>query len=347
MIPAPDLISHVVELAPLVGVVLACLTLGMARATFYRHHTPATINGDAIAVTPRAVPRTPPLALTDMERHEVRDLLIEPRFVNCAPRSIHATLLDEGRYLASPSTFYRLLRADGPVRERRDQLVHPAYAKPELLATGVNQVWSWDITKLKGPAKWNYFHLYVILDIFSRYVVGWMVAPRESGELAKALIETCVEREGVPADQLTLHADRGGAMKAKPVAFLLADLGVTKSHSRPHTSDDNPYSESQFKTLKYRPDFPVCFDSIGHARAFCHDFFDWYNHEHRHSGIGFMTPSAMHRGLAASLFEKRAAVLTDAFHRNPMRFKGKHPSPPRLPTAAGINWPTEKHAITQ
>lgn len=346
MMPAPDLISHVVDLAPLVGVALACLCLGMARATFYRHRNPLVMDG-ACTLAKHSALRTPPLALTDAERQAAREVLTESRFVDCAPRTIHATLLDEGRYLASPSTFYRLLRAEGAVRERRDQLIHPAYAKPELLATGVNQVWSWDITKLLGPFKWNYFHLYVILDIFSRYVVGWMVAPRESAELAKTLIQTCVEREGVPTDQLTLHADRGGAMKAKPVAYLLADLGVTKSHSRPHTSNDNPYSESQFKTLKYRPGFPERFDSIEHARAFCGPFFDWYNNAHRHSGIGFMTPHAMHHGQAITLFHKRAQVLTDAFVRNPMRFRGKHPSPPPLPTAAGINWPAAKHPETQ
>ena len=346
MMPALDLMSHVFNLAPVVGVALACVTLGMARATFYRHRNPVVLDSEG-APAQRSALRAPPLALTDAERQVAREVLTEPRFVDCAPRTIHATLLDEGRYLASPSTFYRLLRAEGAVRERRDQLIHPAYAKPELLATGVNQVWSWDITKLKGPLKWNYFHLYVILDIFSRYVVGWMVAPRESAELAKALIQACVEREDVPTDQLTLHADRGAAMKAKPVAFLLADLGVTKSHSRPHTSNDNPFSESQFKTLKYRPDFPERFDSIEYARAFCQRFFDWYNHEHRHSGIGFMTPHAMHHGLAPLLFDKRAKVLDEAFERNPMRFRGKHPSPPLLPTAVGINWPTAKHAGTQ
>lgn len=360
--PVPDLISHAAELAPLTGVALACLTLGLARATFYRHRTPVTagggriadssriaggeriITGEGVQLAPPPALRTPPLALTEAERQMVRGLLTEPRFVDCAPRSIHATLLDEGRYLASPSTFYRLLRADGAARERRDQLAHPAYAKPELLATGVNQVWSWDITRLKGPAKWNYFYLYVILDIFSRYAVGWMLQRRELGSLAKELIETCVERECVPAGQLTLHADRGGPMKAKPVAFLLADLGVTKSHSRPHTSDDNPFSESQFKTLKTRPDFPRHFDSIEHARAFCTDFFVWYNHDHRHSGIGFMTPHAIHYGLAPALFDQRASVLAEAFLNHPLRFKGKLPLPPPLPTSAGINWPKPLHA---
>ena len=347
MISAPQALSHAVELAPLVGVAFACLALGMARATFYRHRAPVTIDSAGTEPVQSRPSRIAPLALSTAERQAVRDVLIEPRFVDCAPQTIHAILLDEGRYLASPSTFYRLLRADGPVRERRDQLVHPAYAKPELLATAVNQVWSWDITKLKGPVKWTYFYLYVILDIFSRYVVGWMLQRRELGSLAKELIETCIERERIPPGQLTLHSDRGAPMKAKPVAFLLADLGVTKSHSRPHVSDDNPFSESQFKTLKYRPDFPDQFASREQAHIFCESFFTWYNYQHRHSGIGFMTPHAMHRGLAPALFDQRARVLAEAFQRNPMRFKGCVPVPIPLPTAVGINWPPEKHVATQ
>ena len=342
---APQTLSHVVELAALVGVVCACLALGMARATFYRHRTPVIIDRLGNEPVQPLASRIPPLALSVAERQAVRDVLIEPRFVDCAPRTIHATLLDEGRYLASPSTFYRLLRADGPVRERRDQLVHPAYAKPELLATGINQVWSWDITKHKGPLKWTYFYLYVILDIFSRYVVGWMLQGRELGSLAKELIETCIEREGVPAGQLTLHSDRGGPMTAKPVAFLLADLGVTKSHSRPHVSDDNPFSESQFKTLKFRPDFPDRFASGEEAHTFCQSFFNWYSHEHRHSGIGYMTPHAMHHGLAPALFDQRAHVLAEAFQRNPLRFKRCLPVPARLPTTVGINWPPGKPCV--
>lgn len=218
-------------------------------------------------------------------------------------------------------------------------MTHPAYAKPELLAQEPGELWSWDITKLKGPGKWNCFHLYVILDVFSRYAVGWMLAPHESAALAQELIAATCDREGVAAGQLTLHADRGTSMRSKSVALLLADLGVAKSHSRPHVSDDNPYSESQFKTLKYQPDFPARFDSIEHARAFCQTFFAWYNHEHRHSGIGYMTPAAMHSGRAHQLYAARQIVLDEAFRQNPARFTQRHPTPPPLPTAVGINWP--------
>ncbi len=240
---------------------------------------------------------------------------------------------------------YRLLAArHGAVRERRDQLTHPAYTRPELLATRPNEIWSWDISKLKGPAKWTCFHLYVILDVFSRYCVGWTVQQRESAELAKALIGQAVDQQQITPGQLTVHADRGTAMRSKPVAFLLADLGVLKTHSRPYTSTDNPYSEAQFKTLKYRPEFPDRFDSIEHARAFCHTFFDWYNHDHRHCGIGLMTPAAVHHGRAKELHAERARVLTDAYTRTPERFVRRPPTPPHLPTAAWINKPTAKEA---
>lgn len=322
------------ELAAVVGVLCACLALGLNRATFYRRRVEKPGDG----AKPTRVAR-PPLALNDAEREAVRAVLVEPRFVDCAPRSIVATLLDEGRYLASVATFYRVLREDRACAERRDQLRHPAYSRPELLATTINQVWSWDITKLRGPGKWNYFYLYVVLDIFSRYAVGWMLAPRECGTLARELIEACARREGIVAEQLTVHADRGGPMKSKPLALLLADLGVRRSHSRPYTSDDNPYSEAQFKTLKYRSDFPERFASIEEARAYCAQFFDWYNHEHRHGGIAFVTPHAMHRGLAPAIIAARALTLKDAFERHPERFKGKLPHPPALPTRAGINWP--------
>ena len=212
------------------------------------------------------------------------------RFQDRSPAAVQATLLDEGQYLCSTRTMYRILEQEGESRERRDQLVHPAYQKPELLATAPNQLWSWDITKLRGPAKWTYFYLYVILDVFSRYVVGWMVAPRESAELAKQFIEETIGKHQVPAGQLTIHADRGRVMTSKPVAFLMADLGVTKTHSRPYVSDDNPYSESQFRTMKYRPEFPDRFGCIQDSRAFCQQFFHWYNEEHRHSGHRLADP---------------------------------------------------------
>jgi len=258
----------------------------------------------------------------------VLDLLHAPRFADQAPAEIYATLLDEGVYCCSIRTMYRILEQNGEVRERRQQLRHPAYQKPELLAEGPNQVWSWDITKLMGPTKWSYFYLYVILDIFSRRVVGWCVADAESATLFQPLFDDAIEKHNVPPGQLTLHADRGGPMKAKATAFLLADLGVTRSHNRPHTSNDNPFSESHFKTLKYQPRFPKRFGCIEDARAFCRAFFDWYNQEHHHSGIGLMTPDQV--------------TLDQAFRANPERFVKQPPVPPNKPTATWINPPTPK-----
>jgi len=275
----------------------------------------------------------------------VLDVLHSERFVDVSPEEAWATLLDEGTYLCSTRTMYRILKAHhGGVRDRRNQLTHPTYAKPELLAERPNELWSWDVSKLKGPAKWTYYYLYVILDVFSRYVVGWTVQHRETAQIARALIEQATEQQQITPKILTLHADRGGPMRSKPVAFLLADLGVTKTHSRPYTSTDNPYSESNFKTLKYRPEFPQRFDSIEHARGHCRVFFDWYNQEHRHSGIGLMTPAAVHHGQAKQLHAARARVLEAAYTRNPERFIRKPPAPPELPTAAWINKPKEAAA---
>jgi putative transposase len=269
----------------------------------------------------------------------VVDTLHSQRFVDKAPHEIYATLLDEGYYLCSIRTMYRILDQHGEVKERRNQLSHPTYQKPELLATGPNQVWSWDITKLLGPVKWSYYYLYVILDIFSRYVVGWMVAPCESAQLAKHLIEQTCNKQQIQPGQLTIHADRGSSMKSKPVAFLLADLGVTKTHSRPHTSDDNPYSEAQFKTLKYRPGFPGRFGSIEDARSFSQGFFPWYNNEHRHVGISLLTPEMVHYGLAREVLQARDTVLRTAYDAHPERFVRKVPQTPPLPPAAWINPP--------
>jgi putative transposase len=280
------------------------------------------------------------------ELQAVRSLLNCERFQDCSPASIHATLLDEGRYLCSTRTMYRVLEEDSATRERRDQLVHPNYQKPELLATAPNQLWSWDITKLRGPAKWTYFYLYVILDVFSRYVVGWMVAPRESAELASKLIQATCEKQTIQPDQLGLHADRGSAMRSKPVALLLADLSVTKTHSRPYTSNDNPYSESQFRTMKYRPDFPDRFGCIQDSRAFCQTFFSWYNDDHRHSGIGMMTPAMVHYGLAAAVRENRQATLDAAYAAHPERFVHRPPTPPQLPKEVWINKPLNSNEDT-
>jgi putative transposase len=326
----------IAELAPIVGKRAACAALGRCRATYYRRHRRSPYPPPQ----PRA--RTPqPRALSQIERAAVLGVLHEERFVDQAPASVYATLLDEGRYLCSVPTMYRLLRAADEVHERRRQARHPATVKPELVATGPNSVWSWDITKLLGPAKWTYFHLYVIIDIFSRYVPGWLLATRETAELAEHLIAEAIRKQNIDADQLTIHADRGTSMASKTVALLLADLGVIKSHSRPHCSNDNPYSEAQFKTLKYRPEFPDRFGSIEDARAFCRRFFRWYNDQHRHSGIGFHTPAAVHFGRAENIQIERACVLQTAYAAHPERFVCKIPVPPPLPGAAWINKPTE------
>jgi putative transposase len=311
------------------------------RASLYRHLRPSE------PVTPAAPRPRPPRTLTSAEQQRVLDVLHSERFQDKAPNEVFATLLDEGTYLCSVRTMYRILQQAGEVRERRAQLRHPNYQKPQLLATGSNQVWSWDITQLLGPVKWTYFYLYVILDIFSRYVVGWMVAQRESAELAKRLIAETCRKQNIVADQLTIHADRGTSMTSKPVALLLADLGVTKTHSRPHVSDDNPFSESQFKTLKYRPEFPERFGSIQDARAFCQSFFPWYNTEHHHSGIGLLTPEVLHYGRADDIIAQRQVVLRQAFQRNPERFVRAHPRPPARPTAVWINPPPVSAATEQ
>jgi len=325
--------ASVEELTPIVGTRPACRALGASPATIYRRRTPPS---------PRPVrPRQPPArALSVAEREAVLAELHSERFADCSPAQVWATLLDEGSYLASERTMYRLLAArHGDVRERRNQLEHPSYTAPELLAQAPNEVYSWDITKLKGPAKWTYFYLYVILDVFSRYAVGWTVQHRESSQVASDLIAQVCEQQQIARGQLTVHADRGSSMTSKPVAFLLADLGVTKSHNRPYTSTDNPYSEAQFKTLKYRPGFPARFDSLEHARAFCREFFDYYNGHHRHSSLGLMTPSAVHHGRAEQLLEDRARVLAAAYAATPERFVARPPVPPALPTAAWINKP--------
>ena len=327
-------------LSPGVGLARACRVMNVDRAAVYRARAAAR---HLHAPRPARLARCrPPLAFSDIERQRVLDTLNSERFADCSPRQTYATLLDEGAYLGSVRTMYRLLAGCDQVRERRDQLTHPVYAKPELLAVQANEVWSWDITKLRGPGKWTHFHLYVILDIFSRYVVGWMVAPRETAVLAKKLIAGTFAKQNVAPGSLTLHADRGISMRSKSVAELLVDLEVCKSHSRPYVSDDNPYSEAQFKTLKYRPDFPDRFGSIEDARAYCKAFFTWYNTEHRHSGIGFMTPETVHLGRAAELTRQRSITLDAAFLAHPERFKHVAPSPPEVPIAAWINPPKKK-----
>lgn len=329
----------ITELTTLIGVRAACEAVGRPQATHYRAHrkTPAP-------VAPAREPQPQPRALSAAERQHVLEVLHEPRFVDLSAGEVQAILLDEGTYLCSESTMYRLLREVGEVRERRRQATHPAKVKPELVATGPNQCWSWDITKLHGPAKWTYYYLYSIIDIYSRYTVGWMVATCESAALAERLLAETISKENVDRGQLTIHADRGSSMASKPVAFLLADLGVTKSHSRPHCSNDNPYSEAQFKTLKYRPDFPDTFGSIEDARAFCAHFYRWYNCEHRHSGIAMHTPTDVHHGHDEVVRQARARVLDAAYSAHPERFVRKAPEPLELPDSAWINRPQPEPA---
>jgi putative transposase len=319
------------QLSHQVGVSAACQALGVPRSTFYRARQPKR--------DPKPRP-TPERALKPEEKEQVLQVLNSEPFQDSAPREVYATLLDEGKYLCSWRTMYRILKERQLVRERRDQLRHPTYTKPELLATAPNELWSWDITKLRGPVKWTYYYLYTILDIFSRYVTGWLIADCESASLAKQLIaETCA-KQGIELDQLTLHSDRGSAMTSKTVALLLATLGVSKSHSRPHVSNDNPYSESQFKTMKYRPDYPDRFGSIQDARAWARPFFHWYNHEHHHSGLGLLTPATVHYGQAQVVIDRRQQVLQAAYVAHPERFVRGQPKPPALPTEVWINKPS-------
>lgn len=334
--------AAVEQLGMTVGLKRACHSLGVARATLYRHRSRLA---QPASEAPSRPP--PPLKLDEPERQDALDLLHSPRFVDASPHSMYATLLEEGRYLCSVRTLYRLLKEVGEGRERRNQLNHPHYTKPELLATGPNQLWSWDITKLKGPVKWTYFYLYVLLDVFSRYGVGWMVATRESATLAEKLIRETCTKQSIARGQLTVHADRGSSMTSKAVALMLADLGVTKTHSRPHVSNDNPFSEAQFKTLKYRPGFPQRFGSLEDARTHCRAFFRWYNHEHRHSGIAYLAPKDVHYGRTSEILEARARTLDAAYEANPARFKGKRPQPNHPPEAVWINPPSDASADQQ
>jgi putative transposase len=312
---------------------LACRALGLARASVYRFFRGKDKPSQA------KEPVKPERSLSEDESRLVLDTLNSERFVDMSPAEVYATLLDEGIYLCSIRTMYRILESNNEVRERRNQARHTEYAKPELLATRPNELWSWDITKLKGPAKWTYYYLYVILDVYSRYVVGWMVAPRESAELARKLISETIRKQEADPNKLTIHADRGSSMKSKCVAMLLSDLGVTKTHSRPHVSNDNPFSESQFKTMKYRPEFPTNFGCIGDARGFCGGFVDWYNQEHHHSGIALLTPEMVHYGLADEVSQARLETLEQAYRQHPERFVRKQPEPPKLPEAVWINPP--------
>lgn len=318
------------------GTAPACRAFGVPRATLYRRRQRSR--------TIPPVRKRSHRALSELERQRVLNVLHRERFVDQAPAQVWAALLDENIYLCSVRTMYRILEANQEVRERRNQLRHPPYEKPELLATRPNEVWSWDITKLKGPRKWSYYYLYVILDIYSRYVVGWMVAERESASLAKRLIAETYDKQHIRRDQLTIHADRGSSMKSKAVALLLADLGVSKTHSRPHVSDDNPFSEAQFKTIKYRPQFPERFGSIQDSRACARQLLHWYNHEHYHSGLSLLTPAMVHHGQANAVVQRRQHVFDQACARHPERFVNPQRRISGPPDKVWINPPAEPPA---
>ena len=330
------------ELGESIGVQAACAALIVPRSSLYRARTKRS---------ERTIPKISPRAFSQAEKIKVREELNSARFQDRSPREVYATLIDEGRYLCSWRSMYRVLNENHEVRERRDQLRHPNYVKPELLATAPNQLWSWDITKLLGPSKWTYFYLYVILDVYSRYVVGWMIAERESAALAEELISQTCARQGIQRGQLTVHADRGSAMTSRPVALLLADLGVTKTHSRPHVSNDNPYSEAQFtpalasgarETMKYRPDYPTRFGCLQDARAWAAEFFEWYNREHHHTGLALLTPADVHFHCVEDVLKKRQAVLQAAYEKTPERFVKGVPHPIQLPKAVWINPPISR-----
>jgi len=335
-------IQKVEELAQQVGLRTACEVLGVPRSRVYRARKAARAGETVPPKRP-----APERKLSPAEREAVREALNSPRFQDSAPREVYATLLEEGQYLCHWRTMYRILHEHEEVRERRNLLVHPAYTKPELLATRPNELWSWDITKLLGPTKWTYFYLYVILDVFSRFVVGWMVALREAASLAKELIEQTCYRQGIKPDQLTLHADRGPSMTSKTVTMLLADLGVTKTHSRPYVSDDNPFSESHFKTMKYRPDYPERFGSLPDARGWSWNFFNWYNYYHHHSGIQLLTPAVLHYGRALEVLQMRHEVVLAAYQQHPERFVKGQPSLPQLPSAVWINAPKQQEGQSE
>jgi putative transposase len=312
-----------------------CQSIGIARASLYRRRQPAR---PAVSVSD---PRPSPRALGPAERQVILDALHSERFVDQSPAEVHATLLEEQTYLGSVRTMYRVLADAKEVRERRDQARHPVYTKPELVATAPTQIWSWDITKLKGPAKYVYFSLYVILDLFSRYVVGWMVAGHESARLAQRLIEATCVKQGIGPHQLTIHADRGAPMRSKLVAELFSDLSIDASHSRPRVSNDNPFSEAQFRTFKYRPEFPDRFGSLEDARAICHDLFSWYNDAHHHSGLNYLTPADVHYGRAATVLQVRHRARLAAYAAHPERFVKGPPRPETLPAAVWINPPSK------
>ena len=326
------------ELAHCVGVPAASAALGVPTSTAYRWRRPPMFG-------PRRPRPKPARALSQVDRTAVLEVLHSERFVDKAPRTVHATLLDENKYLCHPRTMYRILDAEHEVRERRAQLRHPNFARPELLATAPNQVWTWDVTWLRGPDKYVYYPLYVIIDLFSRFNPGWMLAHEESGALAAKLIRQTYERQGIEPGTLKVHADRGPVPRGKTVKQLLVDLDVAPSFSRPRVSNDNPFSEAEFRTMKYGPTFPNRFDNFDHAKAFCRDFFPAYNDEHRHSGIAYLTPADVHHGRADEVLAARQALMNEAFARTPERFVADSPKVPALPKAVWINPPENRAEI--
>jgi len=318
-----------------VGVSAACRALGVPRSTLYHARKPPT------ELAPRP---TPPRAMSAEEKAEVRDVLNSERFWDCAPREVYAVLLDEGVYYCYWRTMYRILAEYSEVCERRNQRRHPSSTRPELRATGPNQLWSWDITYLKGM-KGVVYYLYMIIDVYSRYIVGWLISNREAAELAEQLIAATCAKEGIESERLTLHADRGSAMRSKTVAQLLVALGVSKSHSRPRTPTDNPYSEAQFKTMKYRPDYPKEFSTMKQARSWVREFVQWYNQEHHHTGLALMTPAVVHHGQVEQVVQQRQQVLDAAYAAHPERFVRGKPTQPKLPEVVWINEPKSEHQI--
>ena len=330
------------ELAQVTGVTRACQVLNVPRSSLYRARHPQP-------KTPTlSIPRPKPArALSDTEKEEVRNVLNSERFQDQSPREVYAALLDEDEYLCHWRTMYRVLDEHKEVRERRNQLRHPGYAKPELLATDPNQLWSWDITKLRGPVTWTYYYLYVMLDVFSRYVVGWLLAERESAELAQELTAAACAKQQIEPGQLTIHADRGSPMIAKSMTLLMSDLGVNKSHSRPHVSDDNPYSEAQFRTLKYSPSYPDRFGSLADARQWSQRFFTWYNQQHHHTALALLTPADVHYGRSNEKLAQRQLVLQQAFDAHPERFVKGRPKPTQLPDSVWINQPASEISLNE
>ena len=335
------MIRFVNELSTHVTVQAACDALCVPRSAFYRAQSP--VESQMVQAPPASTRGLPP-----DERQVVLDTLDGQRFQDSAPREVYATLLDEQIYLCHWRTMYRTpgVAENQQVCERRNQLRHPPYARPELLAAGPNQVWSWDITALRGPAKWSAFYLYDLMDVYSRYVVGWLIATTQSATLAEQLIAQSVAKHTIVPGQLTLHTDNGAPMKAKTVAQLMVDLGVSESHSRPHVSDDNPFSEAQFKTLKYQPDYPDRFVDLPEAQSWARRFFTWYNEEHHHTGLGLLTPAVVHFGHAPEVLAARQLTLDLAFTAHPERFVRGAPTPQALPEAVWINPPKPIQEVT-